>query len=155
MEFSFTYQIKPVNLWILSMMNIYRSFTGVVNVIFTASMILVSVRFWGGSGPVIRVLIALGICLFPLIHPLLVLLRCRKITGKMPQDMRMDFTGKELIVTSGNKNSHVDYWEIKSVLRIMGMIIIYTRKNMGFILNREVLQDKGKKLYEFLSKQIK
>lgn len=155
MEFSFNYKIKPANLWILSMMNIYRSFTGVVNVIFTASMILVSVRFWNETTLVFKILIALGISLFPIIQPLIILLRSRKIVAGMPKNMRMDFSKKEMIVTSGDKNSHVDYWELKSVLRLLEMIIIYTRNKQGFILNKEVLQDKGKNLYEYLSKQIK
>ena len=155
MEFSFQYNIKPGNLWILSMMNIYRSFTGAVNIIFSVSMMLLAVRFWNDSNPVIRILLAAGIGLFPVIQPLLVLIRCRKIVKGMPQNMRMDFTGKEMIITSGTDNSHVDYWELKSVILIKNMIIIYTRKNQSFVLNENVLMGKGKSLYEFLSKQIK
>lgn len=155
MEFSFNYKIKPANLWILSMMNIYRSFMGVVNCIFTASMILLAVRFWNETTLVFKILIALGISLFPIIHPLIILLRSRKIVAGMPKNMCMGFSKKEMIVTSGDKNSHVDYWELKSVLRLLEMIIIYTRNKQGFILNKEVLEGKNKNLYEYLSKQIK
>lgn len=155
MEFSFKYSVKPGSLWILSMMNIYRSFTGAVNIIFSSSMILLAVRFWNETNLVIRILITAGISLFPVLQPLLILLRCRKIVRSLPQNMRIDFTGKEMIITSGKDNSHIEYGELTSVIRIKNMIIIYTRKKQSFVLSGEVLMDKGKTLYEFLTNQIK
>lgn len=155
MEFSFPYRVRPANLWVLSMMNIYRSFTGVVNIVFTASMILVAVRFWAQTGPGLHLLTVLGIGLFPVVQPLLILARSRRIAGAMPDNMRMDFNSKEMIVTTGDRNSHVDYWELKSVLRLAGMLIIYTRKRQGYILNREALNGQDRRLYEFLSKQVR
>ncbi len=155
MVFSFNYCIKPANLWTLSMMNIYRSFTGAVNTVFTASMVLLAVRFWNETGIPVRILIILGICIFPVVQPLLILWRSRNIVKKMPADMHINFTDNEMIVASGKKNSHVDYWELHSIVRVFGMIIIYTRKKEGFILSKEVLADKSAVFFEFLSKQIK
>jgi len=153
--FSFQYRVKPADLWILSMINIYRSMMGVVNIVFTASMVLLAVRFWTEASPTLRILMGAGIGLFPLFQPLMIFVRSGRIVRSMPEDMRMDFDPMGMTVTAGDKSSRVDYWDLKSVMRISGLLIIYTRARQGFILNREALEDKGKELYDFLSTQLK
>ena len=155
MEYSFRYSVRPANLWVLSMMNIYRSMMGVVNIVFTLSMVLLALRFWAEAGPAARILIAAGGALFPLLQPLMIFLRSRKIVGGMPAGMLISFSAKGMTVTAGEEKSHVDYWDLKSVIRISGMLIIYTRSRQGFILNRQALGGKEKELYGYLKNQVK
>ena len=56
MEFKFRYRVKPVSLWILTMVNIYRSMMAVINIIFTVSMAGLIYRFWLDAGVAYRIL---------------------------------------------------------------------------------------------------
>jgi len=136
------------------MVNVYRSMMAVVNIVFTAAMVLLAFRFWTETQLTIQILIVLGIILFPVIQPLMIYLRSKKIVRSMPENMRIDFSNKEMVITSEEKKSQVEYKELKSVIRIAGMLIIYTRIKQGFILNGEVLGDKGTPLFDFLVKKL-
>ncbi len=155
MKFSFRYRIEPANLLVLSMINIYRSMMGMVNIVFTASMILLAVRFWAETGTAVRILISAGILLFPVFQPLMIFLRSRRIVGAMPREMAMDFDSRAMTISSGDQSSPVDYSDLKSVIKISGMLIIYTKAKQGFILNKQVLADKGAPLYDYLKKKVK
>ena len=154
-EFSFRYRVRPANLWVLSMINIYRSIVGVVNFVFTVSMIMLAYRFWPETGLVIRLGMTAGILLFPVFQPLMILFRSRKIVRRMPGDMRMDFDDKGMTIVSEERNSHVNYKDLKSVVRVSGMLILYTQNKQGFILDRRVLENRGTELYDFLVKKVR
>jgi hypothetical protein len=155
MDFSFDYRVRPYDLWILTMANIYRSHMGVVNGVFTLSMVMLTLRFWAEAHPAARALLGAGILLFPLIQPALIYLRSQRITAAMPDGMRMDFGGRGMTVTAGGRKSHVDYWDLRSVIRILGMLIIRTRSGQSFVLNRQVLGGRGVELFRYLRKQVK
>ena len=153
MEFNFHYKVKPGNLLILGLTNIYRSMMGLVNIIFTLSMVLLAYRFWSGTGLGIKILIITGILLFPLLQPLFIYLRSMRIVSQMPDNLEMTINNEGIKISSENSSSHVNYTDLKSVTRIRGILILYTRSRQGFILNKQTLDDKGDKLYDFLSKK--
>lgn len=155
MVFSFDYKVKPKNLWVLSMINTYRSMVGVVNIVFTASMVLLAVRFWSESGWPVRLLIAAGILFFPAVQPLIIYLRSKKIVSTMPEGMKILFDSKGMTVSAGEQKSQVGYSELKSVIRVSGMLILYLNSRQGFILDKENLAGKGGELFSFLKKKLK
>ena len=139
----------------LKLTNLYRSFLGVCNLVFTASMILLAVRFWTDAGTGIRILISAGILLFPVFQPLMIYLRCRRIVGRMPGEMEILFEDSGITTASGEERSHVAYAELRSVVKIFHLLIIYTRSRQGFILNDRVLEGKGRELFQFLNRKVK
>lgn len=151
MEFSFRYRVKPMNVWILSMINMYRSMVGVVNIVFTLSMVLLALRYWPGAGLNLRVLMSAGILLFPAIQPFFIWRKSIKIVSKMPSDMEMSIDIKGIEVISGENRSHVNFADLKSITRISGMIVLYTHSKQSFILDREALDGQDEKLFRFLS----
>jgi len=153
MVFVLPYRVKPVNLLLLAMVNVYRSMAGAVNFVFTASMILLAVRFWAEANVYLRILNVAGILLFPLIQPLIIYARGRKIVDRMPEGMEMRIDDRGIEIKAGESKSLVTYPELRSVTRIRGMLILYTRSRQGFILNRESLGDKGREVYAYLSKK--
>lgn len=134
------------------MVNVYRSMAGVVNIVFTAAMILVAYRFWLEVNAPLRILIAAGILLFPIFQPLVIFLRSKRIVSKMPDNMEMRIDADGIRVMAGEKSSLVKFADLKSVTRIRNMLILYTRTKQGFILNKETLNGKDKELYAFLGK---
>lgn len=135
------------------MVNVYRSMAGVVNFVFTAAMVLLAVRFWLTVNIGLRSLIVLGIMLFPVLQPLVIYLRSKRIVSKMPENMEMRIDAGGITVTAGDKSSQVKFTDLKSVTRIRGMLILYTKSKQGFILNKETLAGREKELYAFLGKQ--
>ena len=154
MEFRFHYRVRPENLWVLTMVNYYRSFLGVCNLIFTISMMLLAVRFWPGSSMGIRTLISAGILLFPVFQPLMIYFRCRKIVSTMPGEMEISFDKTGITTSAKEERSHIDFSEVKSVVRIFNLMIIYTRSKQSFILSDRVMEDKSICLYNFLKENV-
>lgn len=152
MQLRFKYKVRPGNLWVLTMINMYRSMIGVVNVVFTLSIVLLAVRFWPEASLFVRLLITAGILLFPVFQPLIIYLRSKKIVAEMPDNLEMIISDKGIEVQSGNKHSHMKFEELKSILMIRGILVLYTQSKQSFILNKQVLDGKGQDLYDFLSK---
>jgi hypothetical protein len=136
------------------MVNYYRSFLGVCNLVFTISMILLAVRFWSDSTMGIRTLISAGILLFPVFQPVMIYFRSRRIVGRMPGEMEISFDESGITTSANGKNSHVDFSEVRSVVRIFNLMIIHTRSKQGFILSDRVVGDKRESLYNFIKENV-
>ncbi len=152
--FKFRYSIKPENLWVLTMVNFYRSFLGVCNLVFTVSMVLLAVRFWSGSSMGIRTLITAGVLLIPVFQPLMIYFRCRKIVSTMPGDMEISFDKTGITTSAKEARSHVNFSEVKSVIRIFNLMIIYTRSKQSFILSDRITEGKSTSLYSFIKENV-
>ncbi|MDC7125725.1 MAG: YcxB family protein [Spirochaetales bacterium] len=155
MSFKFQYKIKPKNLWVLTMFNIYRTMMAVINVIFTASMVLLSVKFFGNSLFFVKGLLIFGIMIFPVFQPFLIYLRCKKIVARMPEDMEMLIDKTGITTTSEGQTSHVNYSDVKSVLIVRKLLVIYTKTKHSFILNEEVIGSQKKEVFNFLKAKVK
>ncbi len=155
MKYSYLYKVSPQSLLILSMVNIYRTMLSVINIVFTGSMILLAIRFWSEVNPFLRILFLFGILLFPVVQPLVIYLRSRKIVGNMPDDMVISFDSDGITISSESGRAEISYGSLKFVHRIAGMIIMYTRDGRGYILGRGILGDNGIQLFKFVSQQLK
>jgi hypothetical protein len=152
--FKFRYSVKPENLWVLTMVNFYRSFLGVCNLVFTVSMIMLAVRFWSGSSMGIRILISVGILLFPVFQPLMIYLRCRRIVDRMPGEIEISFDKTGITTSANGESSFVNFSEVKSIVTIFNLMIIRTRSKQGFILSDRVLGNQSKSLYNFIKANV-
>jgi hypothetical protein len=117
-------------------------------------MILLAVRFWSDSSVGIRALISVGILLFPVFQPLMIYLRCRRIVGRMPGEMEISFDESGITTSANGKNSHVDFSEVKSLITIFNLMIIYTRSKQSFILSDRVMENKRESLYNFIKENV-
>ena len=70
MEYKFNCDVKASDLWKMSMVRTYRSFLGVINIVFTVSMIAMTVKLWPGSEDFFRVMEILCCLIFPVFQPL-------------------------------------------------------------------------------------
>ena len=67
MEYCFKSDVKPIDLWKIAMLKIYKSYTGIINIVFSVAMVFLCVRFYGEVGSFLRtVLIFLLIFFNPL-----------------------------------------------------------------------------------------
>lgn len=149
-EFKLNYKVRPENLLFLAMVSTYKSMAGVVNAVFTFSMVLLIFRFWAEGNIVIKLMIALGVMVFPLFQPLFIYLRSRKIVSNMSKkiDMTINKSGIELI--SNGKSTKIVLSNITNLTRIGNMIIIYTDSLGSYVLNKQTLNGKGMEIYNLL-----
>ena len=139
---------------ILSLVSMYRSMLGVINVIFTVSMILVTVRFWGDAGWTYRVPMLLGILAFPLLQPIAIYLRSRRIVSRLPQDLEMNIGPRGISIQGQNDSTFLAYSDLAAVKLVAGIIVIQTEGRRGYTLNRRVLGGKTQEVYDLLRKRI-
>ena len=61
MEYTFKSDVKPKDLFKIAMTRIYKSYTCVINIVFTVAMIALAIRFFKEATPFFKGLIIFGI----------------------------------------------------------------------------------------------
>ena len=138
---------------ILSLVNIYRSLLGVINIIFSVSMILVTFRFWEEAAWIYRGLMLLGIALFPILQPAAIYLRSRRIVSRIPDGLEMHIGPHGISISSDSDSTMLAYSDLTAVELIAGMVIIQTKEKQGYALSRQVLGGKTHEVYDLLSRR--
>ena len=103
MEYQYKCRITAWDFFRLTMRQTYRSMAGMCNLVFTVAMILLTAKFWSQSGEVLQVLMLIGCLLFPVIQPAAIYAKARRQAAAVPQDVRLTFDEKGLLVTTGGE----------------------------------------------------
>lgn len=106
MEYQYKCRITAWDFFRLTMRQTYRSMAGMCNLVFTVAMILLTAKFWSQSGEVLQVLMLIGCLLFPVIQPAAIYAKARRQAAAVPQDVRLTFDEKGLLVTTGGERQH-------------------------------------------------
>jgi hypothetical protein len=154
-DYRFPYGISPGEMTVLGMANIYRSMPGVVNMVFTVSLILVTYRFWDTVGWAIRVLMILGAALFPLLQPGIIYLRSRKIVSKMPRDMEMRIRKDGISIDTEDNSTLIEYGDIATFRRIAGLLVLQTSGKQSYVLSPRHLGKRTEEVFELIRSRIR
>lgn len=155
MKFLFNYETKASDLWQLSMYGIYKSMVGLVNVIFTAAMVLLTVKYWSEVNWYLKGLLIIGLSLFTVIQPLLIYRRAKRQVSGMYKDMEIGFDELGVHVKSGKEKSTVRWKKMKGIVKHPTLLVIYSSSNRGYILNNKVLGKHRDALYEYVISNLK
>lgn len=109
MEYQYKCRITAWDFFRLTMRQTYRSMAGMCNLVFTVAMILLTAKFWSQSGEVLQVLMLIGCLLFPVIQPAAIYAKARRQAAAVPQDVRLTFDEKGLLVTTGGERQHLPW----------------------------------------------
>jgi len=101
MEYQYKCRITAWDFFRLTMRQTYRSMAGMCNLVFTVAMIVLAAKFWSRSGEVLQVMMLIGCLLFPVIQPAAIYAKARRQAAAVPQDVRLTFDEKGLLVTTG------------------------------------------------------
>ncbi|MFA5577674.1 MAG: YcxB family protein [Tissierellaceae bacterium] len=154
MEYRFKYQPTALELWKLSMYGIFSSLVGITNIIFTISMLLLSIRFWGSAQIIYKIVLIIGICLFTCIQPLAIYLRARKQMGEIPLDMEIFFDEEGIKIISSEGETNLIWKSIKGVKSKADITTIYTTDKYGLILSDRILGSSKEEFLIFLSSKL-
>jgi hypothetical protein len=155
MEYRFKCDVKALDLWKMAMTRTYKSIVGLVNVIFTIAMILLTIRFWAETSDLFRVLMVLGCILFPIIQPLAIYGNSVKQLENLPRDMELLFNEGGVRVFVGDKSELLRWNRIKNAIRRNNMIVVMSDDSHGYMLTNRVLGDQKEEFYQYICKKIR
>jgi hypothetical protein len=154
-DYRFPYGISPGEMTVLGMANIYRSMPGVVNMVFTVSLILVTYRFWDTVGWAIRVPMILGAALFPLLQPGIMYLRSRNIVSKMPRDMEMRIRKDGISIDTEGNSTLIEYGDIATFRRIAGLLVLQTSGKTELRAQPPASGERSEEVFELIRSRIR
>ena len=155
MEYRYISDVKPKDLWFISMLRTYRSFIGVINVVFTVAMIMLTFRFWPETNGFLRSLMLIGCLLFPVIQPLAIYGRSVKQLEDLPGRVELMFDDHGVHVDSEGKHEDITWNKITNAIKQTNMIIVMSDARHGYMLTNRILGDEKEEFYEFLCKKLR
>lgn len=154
MRYRFKYQITASDILKISMHSIYSSMIGVSNIIFTIAMSLLAVKLWGEVSIFVKMLLILGVCLFPVIQPIAIYIRAKRQVDAVPNDLEIAFDDSGMNIKSKKHSSKLKWNEIKRITKRPNMIIIYTKSGHGYLFPNKVLGEEKEEFYRFIVSKI-
>ena len=155
MEYRFKCDVRAKDLWTMAMKRTYKSLIGLVNVIFTIAMILLTIRFWSVTSDFIRILLIFGCILFPVIQPLATFGMSVKQLENLPKDMELFFKDTGVRVQVGEKSELLRWNRIKNAIKRSNMIVIMSDDSHGYMLTNRVLGEQKEEFYDYLCRKIR
>lgn len=154
MRYKYKCSVTAHDCWLLYMNRIYHSMVGVCSLVFAASMIALTVRFWAESSIGVRVLLIAGCLLVPVVQPLGTYLRARRQAAQIPSDLELWFGDAGIYVQTGGKTENIGWKTISRVAKDHNMVIILTGDGRGYLLPNRVLGADRDAFYQYLASRI-
>ena len=154
MEYCFKSDVKPMDLWMISMRKIYKSLAGAVNILFTVAMVFLSVRFFGQSGPILRAVLIFAIILFPILQPLAIYSRSVKQLEGLPGEVTINFGDKGLLIDCDGQYEKIYWKNVVNAYKQFNMVVIMSDDRHGYMLTDRVLGNEKDEFYSFLCGRI-
>jgi hypothetical protein len=155
MEYRFKCDVRAKDLWEMAMARTYNSMIGLINVVFTVAMILLTIRFFDRVPDIISILLLLGCILFPVIQPLAIYGRSIRQLEDLPRDMEMVFSDRGVDVHVGEKRQLLKWKMIRNAIKRSNMIVVMSDDSHGYMLTNRVLGDLKEEFYSYLCQKIR
>ena len=155
MEYKYMCDVKASDLWKMAMVRTYKAAIGVVNIVFTVAMILLTFRFWKTAPDILRILMIFGCIVFPVIQPLATYGMCVKQLENMPRDMELKFDDVGVHVSTGGQSELIRWNKVTNAIKRSNMIVVMSDDSHGYMLTNRVLGDQKQEFYEFLCGKIR
>ena len=147
MEYQYKCRITAWDFFRLTMRQTYRSMAGMCNLVFTVAM------FWSRSGEILQILMLIGCLLFPVIQPAAIYAKARRQAAAVPQDVRLTFDEKGLLVTTGGEKQHLP-WNRLRVTKQPGMVLVFSGAGSGYMLTNRVLGAEREAFLSFAQSKV-
>lgn len=147
MKYQFTLKTNASELWQMSMYGIYGSILGMTNVVFTVAMILLTYRFFSESQTLVKCLLILSICIFPIFQPVLIYMKAKKQAKVMIKEVQLSFDDQGIHVAMDGQKSDIDWSSVRGITKKPTLMVIYTSSQHGYVLSNKVLGDQKNAFY--------
>ena len=164
MRYEYTFRNTPGDYWKFRMENHYRNWTGLVSIVYTLSMLALTITKWNSTNGLGKALLLIFLLVFPLFQPLFVYFISIRDAQAIKADTTLSFdeTGMEIKVLK-----HVQRIPWKSfvpdekgggmVIQRRSMLVVVPDQMHAYLLTNRVLgtDDEKKRLYAFMTEQLK
>lgn len=154
MVYKFQCDVKTLDMWKLSMYQIYNSMAGTCNVIFSVAVILLTIHFYADAGDMVKILLIAACLLFPVIQPVCIYVRAGIQVAALPDNVVYAFDNKGIYIETENARDFTEWSKIKSIKKAAGMFIIFADTSKGYIITNRVLGDKKDDFIKFVTDRI-
>ncbi len=154
MDYKFQVRASAFDFFKMSMKKTYSSPTGMCNIVFFAAAVMLTVRFYGEAGDIGKGLLIMLCLLIPVVQPIGVFLRARRLAGMVPKDMTIETEKNGLMVRVGEMSELVSYSRIKKVIDMRDCVILSLGGQSGYFLFNRVLGDRRKDFLDFIKEQM-
>lgn len=154
MRYKFKCDVTTKDCWILYMQRIYHSMVGIVSVILALSFLALTTVFWQQSSTLLRILLILACLLVPVIQPLGVWIRSRKLAKQIPSDLELWFGDKGIYVKLQSQTDNICWKEVRHIIKERNMITIVLNDGRGYMLTNRILGKDKESFYQYISSHI-
>lgn len=154
MKIEFQYRTTAWDYFRLSLYYMYGSMVGLCNVIFTVAMLLLTVKIWADTSPVIRIVLLLACAAFPVIQPISLYHKARKQANMQKKDMHISFDESGMHITVEGEHADIEWKMIKKISKKPGMIIIFSDTTHGYLITDRMLGVNKTEFYQYIDKKM-
>ena len=98
-------------------------------------------------------LLLFGCLLFPVIQPAAIYAKAKRQAAAVPQDVRLTFDEKGLLVTTGGEKQHLP-WKRLRVTKQPGMVLVLSGAGSGYMLTNRVLGAERETFLNFAQSKV-
>lgn len=153
-EVNFDIQITDKDLFKFSINNIYRKFTGILWIVFSITVIFITVYTWGDISINNSILLICMALLFSVMNPFLLWTKSKsqfKKNETMQKPIHYCINGKGVTISQGERTDHVDWNQTWKAVRYGNLVIIYVSSIRAFVLPVNQIGEQYDKLVKILS----
>ncbi len=164
MKYEYTYRNTPGDYWKFRMENYYRNWTAIVSIVFTLSILVLTITKWNATNGLGRAIMILLLLVFPLFQPLYIYLISIRDAQSLQVDTTLSFdtAGMEIKV---QKHLQRIPWKAfvpdekgggMAISRSSMLVVVPDQIHAYIIPNRVFESDARKKeLFDFITDQLK
>ena len=153
-EVNFDIQITDKDLFKFSINNIYRKFTGILWIVFSITVIFITVHTWGDISINNSILLICMALLFSVMNPFLLWTKSKSQIKKNEttrKPIHYCINGKGVTISQGERTDHVDWNQTWKAVRYGNLVIIYVSSIRAFVLPVSQIGEQYDKLVKILS----
>lgn len=154
MNYAYTFRNTAGDFWWFRIENTYRSWMAVINAVFTAAMIALAVSRFSETNLLGKVLIVLGILVFPVIQPLAMALAAAREAKRIPVDTTVSFDDAGMHIQVQDHRQTVRWHDFHYVQKRPKMLLAVPDGQHAYLLPNRILGQDKEPLYAFCEKQI-
>lgn len=154
MKYQYTYRNTPADYFRFYMGNVYRNWTGIINVIFTAAFLVLAVRKWAEYPLWARALCILAALIFPLFQPLALWGRSVRQAESITEDTVLSFDGSGMEIRVQDHVQRIPWnrFFARGLVKLRGLLVVIPDGNHAYLLPDRVTGAEKEALAEYIGK---
>lgn len=153
-DFCFKSEVTAFDFWKSSMRRTYHSLAGVINIVFTFAMLVMTYKFFGNAKILEQSLLLLGCIWFPVVQPMIIYVQQTKIVKQMPKNLFLSFSDKGLQVQVDEKKEDISWKKLERIVIEPGMVILFSDSRHGYIVTNKNMGQEREAFLTFIKKHF-